>query len=102
MWALNLEYPQGTRKRAAERCFSVNVWAGIVGDHLIGPYFLPVRLDARTYLIFLLQVLPELIEEVHVLQSLRHSMCFQHDGASQLHRRRPPTPKRNIWTVLDG
>lgn len=36
LWAL--ENPHGTRTRAAQSRFSVNVWAGIVGDHLIGPY----------------------------------------------------------------
>lgn len=24
-----------------------NVWAGIIGDHLIGPYFLPARLNGE-------------------------------------------------------
>lgn len=39
------------------------------------------RLDGRTHLIFLQQVLPELIGESHVPQSLRHSLWFQHDVA---------------------
>ncbi|GBO07374.1 hypothetical protein AVEN_49657-1 [Araneus ventricosus] len=30
-----------------------SVSAGIVGDHLIGLYFLPIRLDGRTYIAFL-------------------------------------------------
>jgi len=33
--------------------FFVNVWAGIFGDHLIGPYILPNRLTGQMYLNFL-------------------------------------------------
>ncbi|KAJ8943500.1 hypothetical protein NQ318_016280 [Aromia moschata] len=27
-----------------QQTFSINVWGGIVGDHLLGPFFLPRRL----------------------------------------------------------
>ncbi|GBN79114.1 hypothetical protein AVEN_32906-1 [Araneus ventricosus] len=47
--------PHGTRPHEYQKCFSANAWAGIVGDHLIGPYILPFRLDSRTYLTFLRQ-----------------------------------------------
>lgn len=59
--------------------FSVNVWCGIVHDHLIGPYILPVRLNGRTYHAFLSEVLPELLETVPL--ALRQEMWYQHDGA---------------------
>ncbi|GFV13343.1 uncharacterized protein TNCV_4392871 [Trichonephila clavipes] len=49
--------PHVTRTRAAQDRFLVNVWAGILGDHLIGPYILPDRLTGPRYLIFLEQVL---------------------------------------------
>ncbi|GFU13390.1 uncharacterized protein TNCV_698201 [Trichonephila clavipes] len=48
--------PHVTRTRAAQDRFLVNVWAGILGDHLIGPYILPDRLTGPRYLIFLEQV----------------------------------------------
>ncbi|GFW72935.1 DUF4817 domain-containing protein [Trichonephila clavipes] len=48
--------PYVTRTRAAQDRFLVNVWASILGDHLIGPYILPDRLTGPLYLIFLEQV----------------------------------------------
>ncbi|GBN07982.1 hypothetical protein AVEN_110781-1 [Araneus ventricosus] len=46
VWATS--NPHGTRPREYQKCFSLNAWAGIVDDHLIGPYILPFRLDSRT------------------------------------------------------
>jgi hypothetical protein len=37
--------------------FSINVWAGIAGDHL-GPHVLPARLTGNDYLQFLREELP--------------------------------------------
>ncbi|GFT67789.1 hypothetical protein TNCV_271781 [Trichonephila clavipes] len=45
---------------------SVNVWADILVDYHIGPYLISSSLDGRTYLIFLRQVLPELLDAAHV------------------------------------
>ncbi|GFX64463.1 uncharacterized protein TNCV_4043531 [Trichonephila clavipes] len=74
--------PHVTRTQAAQDRFLVNVWAGILGDHLIGPYILPDRLTGPRYLIFLEQVLPELFDSAHVTAATRTSMWFQQDGAS--------------------
>lgn len=48
----------------------MNVWAGIVGDFLIGPFFLPRRLDELLYshfhekdLLILLEDVPPLLRE---------------------------------------
>jgi hypothetical protein len=71
--------PHVTRQCKHQVRFSVNVWAGILGDHLIGPYILPDRLNGRNYWIFLNEVLPELLENVP-LADIR-GMWFQHDGA---------------------
>ncbi|GFW70186.1 DUF4817 domain-containing protein [Trichonephila clavipes] len=73
--------PHVTRTRAAQDRFLVNVWAGILGDHLIGPYILPDHLTGPRYLIFLEQVLPELLDSAHVTAATRTSMWFQQDGA---------------------
>lgn len=59
--------------------FSVNVWAGIIGDHLIGPFLPPRRLNGENYCRFLEDNLPELLEEIPVL--LRCQMRLMHDGA---------------------
>ncbi|GFT11762.1 uncharacterized protein TNCV_3684061 [Trichonephila clavipes] len=69
--------PHVTRTRDAQDRFLVNVWAGILGDHLIGPYILPDRLTGPRYLIFLEQVLPELLDSAHVTAATRTSMWFQ-------------------------
>ncbi|GFT05122.1 uncharacterized protein TNCV_531651 [Trichonephila clavipes] len=46
-----------------------------------GPYILPDRLTGPRYLIFLEQVLPELLDSAHVTAATRTSMWFQQDGA---------------------
>ncbi|GFW83210.1 uncharacterized protein TNCV_3237571 [Trichonephila clavipes] len=45
------------------------------------PYILPDRLTGPRYLIFLEQVLPELLDSAHVTAATRTSMWFQQDGA---------------------
>lgn len=77
MWALT--NPHSTRPRAAQQRFTVNMWAGIVGDSLLGPYILPPRLDSDKYLVFLQEVLPELLTDVPA--PVRRRMWFQQDGA---------------------
>ena len=76
------ENSHGTRIRAAEVRFSVNVWAGIVGNHLIWPYLLPERLTGWNYLISLQLVLPQILDDTHISTAMRPSMWFHHDGAS--------------------
>lgn len=77
VWAT--ENPHATRPHAFQKRFSVNVWAGIVNDFLIGPYLLPTRLHGSHYRIFLEEVLPELLQDVPTV--VRNQMWFQHDGA---------------------
>ncbi|GFT07829.1 uncharacterized protein TNCV_1214221 [Trichonephila clavipes] len=60
IWAV--ENPHAIRRRAAQIRFSVNIWAGIMGDHLIGPYLFSCRLTGLNYLLFLQQVLPQLLK----------------------------------------
>lgn len=79
MWSE--ENPHATRTHAAQQRFSVNVWAGIVGNHLVGPYLLPQRLTGANYLCFLQEVLPQLLDDAHISAATRSSMWFQHDGA---------------------
>ena len=55
------------------------MWAGIVGDHLIGPYLMPSPLTGRDYVVFLRNVLPDLLDDVAI--ATRRRMWFQHDGA---------------------
>lgn len=71
--------PRCTRAHAHQKRFTVNVWAGILGDTLLGPYLLPKRLHGDTYRIFLERVLPDLM--VGVPAATRRNIWFQHDGA---------------------
>lgn len=71
--------PRNTRERGHQVRYGVNVWAGIVGDHLIGPYILPDRLTGEVYLRFLQGALNDLLEDVPLL--LRRRMWFMQDGA---------------------
>ncbi|GFT95408.1 transposable element Tc3 transposase [Trichonephila clavipes] len=52
-----------------------------MGDHLIGPYLFPCRLTGLNYLLFLQQVLPQLLRDEQISASTQQTMWFQHDGA---------------------
>lgn len=84
--------PHATRVRAHQVQFSLNVWCGIVGDNLIGPYFLQPRLNGEAYLNFLRDNLPDLLEDVPL--RLRQEMWFMHDGA-------PPHFSLRVRAYLD-
>lgn len=73
------ENPHSIRENNFQEQFSVNVWAGIIGDYLIGPFFLPARLNGQYYRQFLEEELPGLLEEVPIF--VRNQMWFMHDGA---------------------
>lgn len=73
------ENPHGTLEVKHQQRFNINVWAGIVGDYLIGPYVLPARLTGAVYKDFILNTLPELLEDVPL--QIRGSIWFMHDGA---------------------
>ena len=74
----SMENPLATIVQSHQHRFCVNVWAGIVDDFLLDPYILPERLNATTYLIFLQNVLPELLHPIPL--NIRCSMWFQYDG----------------------
>nr|CAH7742449.1 unnamed protein product [Callosobruchus chinensis] len=73
------ENPHAIFPRKHQQRWSVNVWAGIVSDYLIGPYLLPERLTGPIYRRFLEEILPELLGNVPI--NARQQMWFQHDGA---------------------
>lgn len=70
--------PRDVRPDHFQHKVSVNVWAGLLNEELLGPVFLD-HLNADTYLQFLQTVLPELLAEVPVIS--RRFMYFQQDGA---------------------
>ncbi|KAJ8980142.1 hypothetical protein NQ317_014636 [Molorchus minor] len=71
--------PHEIQRSRHQRGFSINVWCGIFGDNLYGPYVLPTRLNGHSYLHFLEGVLPDLLEDVPL--QVRREMFFMHDGA---------------------
>lgn len=77
--------PHNIRQHDHQHRISINVWAGIIGNHLIGPYLLPERLTGHVYSVFLEQVLPGLLENI----PNQDRIWFQHDGAPAHFSRRP-------------
>lgn len=73
------ENPHAILEGRHQHQFSLNVWVGIVGDHLTGPFFLPPRLTGEVYRHFLENELPLLLDDIPY--QLRLQMYFMHDGA---------------------
>lgn len=62
---------------------SVNVWAGILGPHIIGPFFLPDRLTGAAYLNLLQEEVGPAINEMEI----DYQFWYQHDGCPAHHTR---------------
>lgn len=71
--------PHATWEHSHQYQFSVNMWAGIIDNKLIGPIELPARLNAEHYLNFLRDDLNTLLEDIDL--ETRRLMWYQHDGA---------------------
>lgn len=78
LWAE--ENPHGTIVTHHQHQFEpINVWVGIIGQYLIGPFILPRRLNGESYLDFLQNNLPLLLEDLPL--EIRRNLWFMHDGA---------------------
>lgn len=86
------ENPHVLRTTASQHRWSLNVWAGILGTHVIGPFFFNGHLTGQIYLEFLRNELDNLLWDVP-LATLRH-MWMQHDGA-------PAHSARQVQLFLD-
>lgn len=73
------ENPHAVFETKDQHRFAINVWAGILGDRLIGPVVLPNRLNGLDYHNFLVNDLPRLLEDVPLIQ--RQRMWYMQDGA---------------------
>lgn len=102
IWAL--ENPHEIVETQFQAQFALNVWGGIIGDHLIGPVFLPSRLTGESYRFFLQHELSSLLEDLPLL--LRNQMWFMHDGApahfSTLSREYLNDAYENRWIGRSG
>lgn len=57
---------------------TVIVWAGLIGDCIVGPHFLSEGMKGKDYFEFLQNVLSNLLDNVPLQQ--RQNMWFMHDG----------------------
>jgi len=72
--------------------FTVNVWCGVLGNKLIGPFVFDNKLTGNIYEVFLRNELPGLLEDIPLM--IRSEMYFQHDGA-------PPHYTRHMREYLN-
>ncbi|CAG4981504.1 unnamed protein product [Colias eurytheme] len=72
--------------------YEINFWTGILNGKVIGPFELPETLTAESYLAFLRQDLPTLLEDVSLTD--RSRMWLQHDDC-------PAHNSRSIRDHLD-
>ncbi|XP_026828179.1 uncharacterized protein LOC113562590 [Ooceraea biroi] len=71
--------PHATRPISFQHRFSVNVWAGIIDNNLIGPYIMEDRINGARYLNFLDNKIHILLEDIPL--HTRRQMWYQLDGA---------------------
>lgn len=80
MWLM--QNPQASVPGKPKQRFSINVWAGIIGDYLLGSYLLPEHLNGTRYHVFLQHILQELLQSG--LATMQQSMWFMYDGAQHI------------------
>lgn len=85
--------PHSSREVRSQYRFSVNIWAGIIDQTIIGPVILPPRLDGPAYLRHL-NTIHETIEDEVPLR-VRDRIIYQHDGAT-------PHIARPVLTFLNN
>ncbi|XP_029673048.1 uncharacterized protein LOC115241426 [Formica exsecta] len=73
-----IENPKWLQQVVHQRPWNVNVWCGILGDQIIGPFFIDGILNGEKYANFLTEELPHLLEGIPLAQ--RIEMWYQHDG----------------------
>ncbi|KAJ4433473.1 hypothetical protein ANN_15776 [Periplaneta americana] len=77
VWAY--ENPRATGPSHHQVRFSLNMWAGIIGDRLVGPHVLVNRLTGQAYTNFLENTIPHVLEDTPLIN--RQHIHFLHDRA---------------------
>ncbi|KAJ4435025.1 hypothetical protein ANN_23598 [Periplaneta americana] len=77
VWAY--ENPRATVPSHHQVPFSLNMWAGIIGDRLVGPHVLVNRLTGQAYTNFLENTIPHVLEDTPLIN--REHIHFLQDGA---------------------
>lgn len=85
--------PKLTREHSYQHRFSVNVWAGILNDRLVGPYFIQGRLTGETYLDLLRTMVSTMLDDIPL--AYLQEIYFQQDGA-------PPHYHRAVREYLNS
>lgn len=77
--------PHASTESSFQHQWRLNVWAGIIGDVVVGPVFLPQSLNGQNYLSFLTNQLDDVLTVLPVSRYvnlvMRNNLVFQHDGA---------------------
>eukprot|EP00102_Acyrthosiphon_pisum_P006741 XP_003240351.1 PREDICTED: uncharacterized protein LOC100573963 [Acyrthosiphon pisum] len=71
--------PHWTFETNNQTVWGTNVWCGLIGGKLLGPFFYDGTLNGRRYYNFLLNELPMMLDDIPL--ALRGNIIFQHDGA---------------------
>ena len=88
----SIQNPRLARPVYYQRRFSVNIWVGIMGERLVGPFILPDRLNGNLYLQFLRNEIEDFRDNLPL--NLYQNMWFMHDGA-------PPHFERHVVNYLN-
>ena len=96
------ENPHAIVQSHHQHRFSVNVWAGIVGDVLIEPHVLPPTLNGARYHDFIRDTLPVLLEHVVASQLERDRPFFYYKLYLRLYVGCNVSQQNRIRSVTDG
>jgi hypothetical protein len=75
----SIDNPHWVRHVDHQVRWSINVWGGIIGEHVLGPHFFEGHLNGQMYLEFLRNECTDLIDQLPL--NVVRNMIFQHDGA---------------------
>jgi len=67
--------PHETSETNFQRRFTVNVWCGVLGNKLIGPFVFHNNLTGNAYEVFLLNELPGLLENIPLMIRSQMYLC---------------------------
>lgn len=90
--------PYTTCTHASQCNFTLNVWAAVAGNILLGPYILTEKLDSCNYVALFQRVLPNMLNDASV-SICRHNR-FQHDGTTTQLSRQTRTRLLTIFLGL--
>ncbi|ERL94955.1 hypothetical protein D910_12227, partial [Dendroctonus ponderosae] len=76
----NQTHPHHVEQRRPQIKFGFNVWCGIVGSKILGPFTFQCTLNGGRYLQFLRNNLDSMLDDLD-LKTWRNVQWFQHDGA---------------------